>query len=61
MQQIKATFILVSLCLFISGCTALRESKGYLNEDVANVISDVQTGLTDLDLDKKTSIIRNHP
>jgi len=59
MQQIKATFILVSLCLFISGCTALRESKGYLNEDVANVISDVQTGLSNLD--EKTSVIRNHP
>ena len=59
MGQIKAAFILVSLCLFISGCTTLRESRGYLNEDVANVISDVQTGLADLD--EKTSIIRNHP
>ena len=62
MRQIKVVtvvFVLASLCLSISGCTTLKESRGYLNEDVGNLIFDIQDLLTNLD--EKTSIIRNHP
>lgn len=57
MRQITIVSVLIGLCLAISGCTTLRESRGYLNEDVGNLIHDIKNALS---LKKADDWVREH-
>ncbi len=58
MKKLISIVILSILCLSISGCTMMRESRGYLNEDIAHLIYDIKSFFTDEE--EVTFIIKSH-
>lgn len=58
MKEVIRLIIIACFCLFILGCTTLKESRGYLNEDIGNLIYDLKS--TAFSLQKADAWIREH-